>query len=75
MECERCGKSAVVHCMSFFNTDLCCLDCIEEEKTHPDYAYAVEIETAHVRAGNVSFSGVGWPGLTGRIQGRGDENK
>ena len=54
--------------MSRFNTDAPCLKCAEEERQHPDYQLAADIELAAVRAGNRNFEGIGWPGKNGRIK-------
>lgn len=59
--CHRCGSATRVHSMSFFNTDLCCLDCLRKEREHPDYAKAKEVESEQVRLGNTNFRGIGKP--------------
>lgn len=59
--CARCQKSlkGISHSMSFFNTDICCLDCLEEEKKHPRYQEAKEAELEAVRRGDYNFPGIG----------------
>lgn len=59
--CERCKKSlkGIPHRMSFFNTDICCLDCLEEEKSHPRYQEAKQAELEAVRRGDYNFPGIG----------------
>jgi hypothetical protein len=47
--------------MSFFNTDMCCIQCIDTEKKHPKYVEARAAEEAALRSGNYNFSGVGYP--------------
>ena len=59
--CERCYKESVAFMMSFFNTQMCCMECIDEEKTRQGYAEAKEMELEQVRNGNYSFEGVGLP--------------
>ena len=54
--------------MSRFNTDALCMKCAEEERQHPDYQLAADIELAAVRAGDRNFEGIGWPGRNGRIK-------
>ena len=49
-------------------TDAICMKCAEEERRHPDYQLAADIELAAVRAGNRNFAGLGWPGKNGRIK-------
>lgn len=60
--CDRCGVELTgVHRMSFFNTDMCCLDCLEKEKQHPDYQRAKAEELAAVQRGDYNFPGIGKP--------------
>lgn len=61
--CARCGVSLVNHVagMSYFNTDVCCLDCLEKERQHPDYQRARQVELEEVRRGNYNFEGIGKP--------------
>jgi len=47
--------------MSYFNTDDCCLDCLEKERQHPDYKRAKEAEMRAVQRGDYNFPGVGRP--------------
>jgi hypothetical protein len=47
--------------MSYFNTDVICPDCDAEERAHPDFERAREIEMEHVRNGDYNFPGVGVP--------------
>ncbi len=60
MICERCYKNTLAHTMSIFNTQTICLDCKDEEKTHPDYEKARDAELAAVRSGDHNFPGIGW---------------
>jgi hypothetical protein len=47
--------------MSRFNTELCCMECLETEKRHPKYKEAEAAEHAAVKAGNYNFPGIGLP--------------
>ena len=68
--CDRCRKSLAdgFFSMSRFNTQALCMDCLEEERQHPDYQKAVDAELAALRAGNRNFEGIGWPGKDGRVK-------
>jgi|TARA_Y100000034_G_scaffold33950_1_gene41609 hypothetical protein len=44
--------------MSFFNTDLICETCDEEERADPEYKQAVEAERAEVMKGNMNYPGI-----------------
>lgn len=59
--CQRCWKEANCTQMSFFNTQMCCMKCIEEERKHPKYAEAKAAEEAALKAGNFNFQGIGYP--------------
>lgn len=59
--CERCFKKTAVVIMSMFNTEMICLECQAEEKKHPDYQIARDIEHQHVVDGNYNFPGIGKP--------------
>lgn len=59
--CDRCKEEAKIFQMSRFNTDNCCMECLEKEKRHPMYAKAVAAERAAVLAGNYNFEGIGLP--------------
>ena len=61
MKCERCHDETGVTTMSRFNTQVCCMDCIEKEKKHPDYPKAEAAELAACRSGNYNFPGIGLP--------------
>ena len=65
--CDRCPTPLSTSIMSRFNEEVLCLACEAQERAHPDYAYAAEVEMRHVQAGNFNFVGVGWPGLLGRV--------
>ncbi len=38
--CFRCKKPTTITTMSLFNTDMCCVDCIETERAHPEFPRA-----------------------------------
>lgn len=59
--CQRCGKKTCCHSMSRFNTQLCCMDCLDAEQKHPKYKEAAEAELAACRRGNYNFAGIGKP--------------
>lgn len=61
MKCQRCGKETDAFTMSMFNTDECCMECIEKEQKHPDYQKARDVEHAEVVKGNYNFPGIGLP--------------
>lgn len=47
--CERCGKETTTSMMSMFNTQQCCMACIEKERKHPKYAEARRVDATQVR--------------------------
>jgi len=57
--CHKCGIASYVHTMSFFNTDLICPKCDDEERTNPNYYEAVKTERAEVKKGNMNYPGIG----------------
>lgn len=59
--CERCHKPAVATMTSMFNTQTCCMDCIETEQRHPRYEEARKAELDAVRRGDYNFPGIGRP--------------
>ena len=46
--------------MSWFNTDLICMDCADKEKSHPKYQEAKDRENEEVRKGNLNYEGIGF---------------
>jgi len=60
-KCDRCHKQTDVTIMSFFNTQIICMDCEEKECNHPQYEAARKAEEEQVRQGNYNFPGVGKP--------------
>ena len=35
--CERCGKETNITTMSWFNTQIICMDCDKKEQKRPDF--------------------------------------
>ena len=62
--CERCGEATNTTTMSWFNTDIICMDCADEEKNHPKYQEAKDKELAEVRKGNLNYEGIGFDAET-----------
>ena len=62
-QCNRCGASFAnrAHTMSFFNTDMICMDCVQKERKHPRYKEAHDTECEAVRRGDYNFPGIGKP--------------
>lgn len=60
-KCDRCRKESGCLTMSYFNTQMICLDCEDRERKHPRFKEAQEIETEMVRRGNYNYGGVGKP--------------
>ena len=60
-KCDRCKSESFIFKMSFFNEDMLCRICVKKEELHPKYDEAKRVETAHVRAGNFNFKGIGLP--------------
>ena len=59
--CDRCRKEAQITTMSFFNTDIICMECGEKEQNHPKYKEAKEAEVQAVANGDYNFPGIGKP--------------
>ena len=60
MKCERCNKDTNVFSCSWFNTQMICPECQEEEKNHPRYEEAKARELEEVKKGNYNYEGIGW---------------
>lgn len=59
--CDRCGGSLKWgRIMSMFNEDCICMDCMQKEKEHQDYARARIAEQEAVKSGNYNFKGIGF---------------
>lgn len=59
--CDRCGDETLVTTMSYFNTEVICMNCDKRERRHPGFKTAREAEEKAVRAGDYNFPGVGKP--------------
>lgn len=59
--CQRCGVESRGFGFSMFNTQMICMDCVIEEKEHPDFKMARDEEHRQVVNGNLNFAGVGLP--------------
>lgn len=59
--CERCYKKTLATTMSYFNTQMICLDCEKLEREHKEFKRAQEAEEAQVRVGNFNYGGIGKP--------------
>jgi hypothetical protein len=57
-KCERCGHAMLVHTMSWFNTDMICTACDEEEEQHPLFKQAKEAEMREVQKKNYNYPGL-----------------
>jgi hypothetical protein len=60
MKCDRCKNEAKAFSMSFFNTEMICIECEIKEKKHPKYAEARRIEHEECLKGNYNFEGIGF---------------
>lgn len=60
-KCERCGNDTSSLKMSFFNEDMCCMDCLSIEQQHPKYEEARKKEIQECLNGNYNYIGVGLP--------------
>jgi hypothetical protein len=53
-KCNRCGVSFAnrAHTMSFFNTDMICMNCVQKERKNSRYKEAHDTECEAVRRGD-----------------------
>jgi hypothetical protein len=56
--CDRCGKKANSMSMSYLNTEECCQECLEKEKSEPDYQEAKDRELEELKKGNRNYVGL-----------------
>lgn len=56
--CDRCGGTLEFRTLSMMNMDVICLVCAQEEKTHPDYNAAADMERQQTLMGNKYFEGM-----------------
>ena len=59
--CDRCGKETNITTMSYFNTQIICMECDERERKHPKFKEAQDIENEQVKRGNYNYKGIGLP--------------
>ncbi len=59
--CDRCNSKTNIYKMSMFNTQMCCMMCLEIEKKHQLYDKAVKEELNQCRIKNFNFKGIGLP--------------
>lgn len=61
--CARCGENlrlCAAHGMSFFNRDLCCMDCLQDERSAPGFEAAHDAEVLAVsERKDFNYRGVG----------------
>ena len=60
-KCQRCGRETSVTTMSTFNTEMCCMFCIDNEQKHPSFEHAREQEFLATQRGDYNFPGIGLP--------------
>lgn len=56
--CERCKKEVLVTTVSFMNTDIICMKCKKEERSHPMYEIAYDAERDAVAKGDLNYPGL-----------------
>lgn len=59
--CDRCKKEMSTWRMSWFNHQNICLDCVEEERKHPEFEAAKKVILEHEALGEMNYVGVGLP--------------
>jgi hypothetical protein len=59
MRCDRCGKETQTQTMSWFNTDMICMECSDAESKRPDFQKAKAAERQAVLNGDYNFPGIG----------------
>jgi hypothetical protein len=57
--CARCGEESIATTMSYFNTEVICPQCKDEERQAPGYEVAVSTEMTQIKVGEYNFKGVG----------------
>lgn len=65
--CHRCEVEAGGYAMSYFNADLLCAVCEQEERQHPDFDVARNTLRHAFTRHDYGFNGVGWPGHHGHL--------
>jgi len=59
--CQRCKRRAYVTTTSYFNTEIICIDCSEDERSHPDFEKAMKADEEACRRKDFNFPGIGLP--------------
>jgi len=59
MPCQRCHNETYVTTMSYFNTQIICPQCEEDEQASPRYAEAKKAENDAASQRNYNFKGIG----------------
>ena len=59
--CQRCGESAQIGSVSYFNTQFCCMPCLDTEQAHIQYGEARAAELLEVSKQNYNYPGLGLP--------------
>ncbi len=65
--CHRCVVEAGGYAVSYFNIDLLCAVCEQEERQHPDFDVARNTLRHAFARHDYGFNGVGWPGHHGHL--------
>lgn len=60
-KCQRCFEDAPGVCMSLFNTQMCCSNCLDLERKHPMFKTAQKLELESIQKGDYNFQGIGLP--------------
>ena len=58
--CHRCFVTTGEYSMSWFNEQLICIGCSEQEKERSDYAEARRSEAEALSNGDFNFAGIGF---------------
>lgn len=61
MKCDRCGGKTSYWRMSWFDAQLVCLECAEEERNHPSFEDAKREVCDRERLGDRNYKGIGLP--------------
>jgi hypothetical protein len=59
--CERCKHDAIALSGSYFNTQMICPVCTQEERKHPLFQHAKDVELEECLKGNLNYEGIGLP--------------
>lgn len=56
-DCDRCGVTLRAWSTSYFDVDVCCMECLDDERLAPTYAEARAAEERQVLARNYRYEG------------------